>query len=146
MSKQNKLLASIVFFNLIPGLIIPNLTPKKMINDADYAVKVPAVLYSQANPEANLTTITAYSSTPDQTDSTPFITASGSYVKDGIVACNFLAFNTKIKLPELYGDKIFTVKDRMAKKNSHKIDIWFPTREEAKQFGVKKTIIEIVES
>ena len=30
--------------------------------------------------------ITGYSSTPDQTDSTPFITASGTYVEDGIVA------------------------------------------------------------
>ncbi len=94
----------------------------------------------------NVVTITAYSSTPEQTDSTPFITASGSFVKDGIVACNFLGFNTKIKIPELYGDKIFTVKDRMAKKNSHKIDIWFPTTEQAKKFGVKKVRIEIIES
>ncbi|OGG42840.1 hypothetical protein A3G50_00530 [Candidatus Jorgensenbacteria bacterium RIFCSPLOWO2_12_FULL_42_11] len=98
------------------------------------------------NPETDLITITAYSSTPDQTDSTPFITASGSYVEDGIVAANFLAFDTKIRLPELYGEKIFTVKDRMAKKNSHKIDIWFPARAEAEQFGVKKTRVEIIGS
>lgn len=146
MNKQPRFLASIILLNLMPGLIIPNLAPKKIFNEADYALKVPTTLNSQIKAGIDLTTITAYSSTPDQTDSTPFITASGSFVEDGIVACNFLAFNTKIKLPELYGDKIFTVKDRMAKKNSHKIDIWFPTTEQAKQFGVKKTKIEIVES
>lgn len=139
MNKQSRLLASLIFFNLIPSLIFPNLALKEIIHKnevADYTVEVPA----------RLITITAYSSTPDQTDSTPFVTASGHLVEDGIVACNFLEFNTKIKLPELYGEKIFTVKDRMAKKNSHKIDIWFPTTEEAKNFGVKKTIVEIIES
>ncbi|MBU1102271.1 3D domain-containing protein, partial [Patescibacteria group bacterium] len=88
--------------------------------------------------------VTAYSSTPDQTDSTPFITANGTYVYDGLVACNFLSFHTKVKFPEIYGDKIFIVEDRMAKKNSHKMDIWMPTREAALQFGVKKLAYEIV--
>jgi len=83
--------------------------------------------------------VTAYSSTPDQTDSSPFITASGTYVRDGIVAANFLKFGTQVKFPQLYGDKIFVVEDRMALKNSHKIDIWMPTKEEAVEFGVKKT-------
>lgn len=92
----------------------------------------------------NWVTITAYSSTPDQTDSTPFITASGTNVRDGIVACNFLSFGTKVRFPELYGDKIFVVEDRMARHNSHKIDIWFPTRWEAKQFGVKVAKVEVL--
>jgi 3D (Asp-Asp-Asp) domain-containing protein len=92
----------------------------------------------------NWVTITAYSSTPDQTDSTPFITASGKTVCDGIVACNFLSFGTKVRFPELYGDKIFVVEDRMALHNSHKIDIWFSTRWEAKQFGVKITKVEVL--
>ena len=126
--------ALLIFFNLTSSLILPNSTSKEIISD------------SQVKPAAAPITITAYSSTPDQTDSTPFITASGYPVKDGVVASNFLAFNTKIKLPELYGEKIFIVKDRMAKKNSHKIDIWFSTTEEAVIFGVKKTKVEIVES
>src|SRR3989344_1044153 len=53
--------------------------------------------------------ITAYSSTPDQTDDTPFITASGKQVADGIVANNLLPFGTKIRMPDLYGDKVFVV-------------------------------------
>jgi len=88
--------------------------------------------------------VTAYSSTPDQTDSTPFITANGAYVYDGLVACNFLPFGTKVKFPEIYGNKIFMVEDRMATYNSHKIDIWMPSRELALQFGVKRLAVEVV--
>jgi len=90
--------------------------------------------------------VTAYSSTPDQTDDTPFITASNKVVEDGIVACNFLAFGTKLRLPELFGDKIFVVEDRMHQKfSSDHLDIWFPDRETAQNFGVKETTLEILE-
>ncbi len=89
-------------------------------------------------------TVTAYSSTLDQTDSTPFITASGTGVRDGIVACNFLRFGTRVRFPLVYGDKVFVVEDRMALKNSHKMDIWFETREDAKQFGVQQLKVEVL--
>ena len=88
--------------------------------------------------------VTAYSSTPDQTDSSPFITADGSYVHDGIVAANFLPFGTAIKIPQIYGNKIFFVEDRMNKKFSDRVDIWFPSRNLAKTFGVQKLVIEII--
>lgn len=86
--------------------------------------------------------VTAYSSTVDQCDRTPFITASGTHVHDGTIAANFLRFGTKVKFPALFGDKIFTVEDRM--KSDSKVDIWFPTREEALRFGAKRTMIEIL--
>lgn len=89
--------------------------------------------------------LTAYSSTFDQTDDTPFITASNTRVRDGVVAANFLAFGTKVKIPSLFGDKVFTVEDRMAKKHDGKIDIWFPERHLAKNFGVKETEVVILE-
>jgi len=90
--------------------------------------------------------VTAYSSTPDQTDSTPFITASGQRVRDGIIASNFLPFGTKVQFPQLFGSKIFEVEDRMHKKYSdNRVDIWFPDRASAEMFGVKKTIMRIVE-
>ncbi|PIQ74992.1 MAG: hypothetical protein CO001_00800 [Candidatus Portnoybacteria bacterium CG_4_8_14_3_um_filter_40_10] len=98
-----------------------------------------------SNSSKQKVTVTAYSSTPDQTDSSPFITAKGTQVRDGIVACNFLKFGTKIKLPEIYGDKIFVVEDRMAIYNSHKIDVWMETRAEAIQFGIKHLTVEILE-
>jgi 3D (Asp-Asp-Asp) domain-containing protein len=90
--------------------------------------------------------VTAYSSTTWQTDDTPFTTANGSTVRDGIVANNMLPFGTAITLPELYGNKVFTVEDRMhSRKSKYQIDIWFPTLEEAQEFGVKETYIEVVE-
>ena len=90
--------------------------------------------------------ITAYSSTVCQTDDTPFITASGASVGDGIVANNLFPFGTEIKIPELYGDKIFVVEDRMhQKKGYYHVDIWFPEYEQAKEFGSKTTYIEVFE-
>jgi len=90
--------------------------------------------------------VTAYSSTYFETDETPFITASGKKVREGVVANNLLPLGTKIKLPELFGEKIFVVEDRMnPKKSLYHIDIWFPSYWEAKQFGVKKTFVEVLE-
>jgi len=90
--------------------------------------------------------VTAYSSTEWQTDDTPFITANGSTVREGIVANNMLPFGTEIKIPELYGNKVFTVEDRMhTRKGSYWVDIWFPTLEEAKAFGVKEAYVEVLE-
>ena len=89
--------------------------------------------------------VTAYSSTPEQTDDTPFITASGTIVREGIVAANFLPMGTKIRLPDIYGDKIFVVEDRMHPRKKYMVDIWFPSYWEAKEFGAKRTYIEVLE-
>ena len=86
----------------------------------------------------------AYSSTPDQTDSTPFITAAGTHVRDGVVAANFLPLGTVIKIPELYGEKTFVVEDRMNKRYDYRVDVWFSTREAAKEFGLRKIKIEVI--
>jgi 3D (Asp-Asp-Asp) domain-containing protein len=91
--------------------------------------------------------VTAYSSTVFETDETPFTTAAGTTVKEGIVANNLLPFGTKIRLPELYGDRVFLVQDRMnSRKGYYHIDIWFPSHQEAENFGAKTTYIEILES
>ncbi|MFA5249728.1 MAG: hypothetical protein WC397_04370 [Candidatus Paceibacterota bacterium] len=89
--------------------------------------------------------LTAYSSTVEECDDTPFVTAQGTAVRDGIVANNLLPFGTKIRIPEIYGDKVFTVEDRMnAKQSKYQFDLWFPSHEAATDFGVKRTYIEIV--
>lgn len=89
--------------------------------------------------------ITAYTSTPDQTDSTPDIAASGKKVYDGMIAANGLPFGTKIKIPALYGEKIFTVDDRMNKRYGYgRMDIWLnTTKAEARKFGVQRVAVEI---
>ena len=95
-------------------------------------------------PRAIRVIITAYTSRPEETDSTPFITASGSGVRMGIVASNFLPIGTQIKMPELFGDKVFYVEDRMNPRYKDRIDVWLPSLEEAKKFGVKKAKILIL--
>lgn len=89
--------------------------------------------------------VTGYSSSPDETDSTPFITASGEKVRLGICANNLLPLHTKIRIPELFGDRIFTVEDRMnSNKSPYHIDIWFPNKKEALNFGAKFSYVEIL--
>ncbi|MCX6724107.1 MAG: hypothetical protein NT155_02970 [Candidatus Staskawiczbacteria bacterium] len=91
--------------------------------------------------------ITAYSSTLDQTDDSPFVTASGKCVEDGIIANNMLPFGTEVRIPDLYGDKVFVVEDRMnKKKGNYHVDIWMPDRESAVNFGAKIVDIEVLES
>ena len=151
--------ASLALFGMLYNLVFSSANALEI--DKNIAELMPAdglatvqgqALIQSSNPDTlkvvaqKLVAVTAYSSMADQTDSTPFITASGSDVRDGIVACNFLRFGTKVRFPQLYGDKIFVVEDRMALKNSHKIDIWFTTRNEAKEFGVKYLQVEILES
>lgn len=90
--------------------------------------------------------VTAYSSTVWETDSHPYLTAAGTLVRDGVVANNLLPFGTKIRLPEIYGDKIFIVEDRMnSRKGNYQIDIWFPSYWEALNFGSKMSTMEILE-
>jgi len=92
-----------------------------------------------------LMVITGYSSTVWETDDDPLITASGKIVKKGIVANNSLPFGTKIRIPDLFGEEIFVVEDRMNwTKGNYHIDIWFPSYQEALSFGAKITEVEIL--
>ncbi|MBU0598089.1 3D domain-containing protein, partial [Patescibacteria group bacterium] len=103
--------------------------------------KEPPVLHlpeipDRPQPEAKRSlkiSVTAYSSTPDQTSGDPLITASGSRVRDGIIAANFLPIGTKVRFPEKYGNKIFIVEDRMHQRYWQRADIWMETRDAAKQ-------------
>jgi len=88
-------------------------------------------------------TVTGYSSTKDQTDDTPFITANGSNVLWGGVAANSLPFYSKVRFKGMFDGKIFTVLDRTHERFGDRIDIWFPTRKEAKSFGKKYLEVEI---
>lgn len=95
-------------------------------------------------PEVLSMRITAYASVPEETSSHPFITASGEHVRDGIVASNLLPFGTKIEIPKLFGNKIFTVEDRLNRRFSNTIDIWMSSETKAKDFGVARTSVVIV--
>ena len=96
-----------------------------------------------ANVEVRKLKVTAYSSSPDETDDTPNITAMGSETRNGVIAANFLPFGAKVRIPKLFGDTVFTVEDRMHQRFQDRLDVWFPTKAEAKRFGLQFTEVEI---
>lgn len=91
--------------------------------------------------------ITAYTSSVAQTDSTPCITASGLNVCargiENVVAANFLPIGTMIRIPDIYGDRVFYVEDRMNARYYYKMDVWMLDYGDARQFGVKYATVEI---
>lgn len=88
----------------------------------------------------------AYTSLAALTDSTPFIMADGNTTYFGAVANNCLPFGTRVRLPDLYGDKVFVVHDRMnSRYGCNKMDIWLPTYNEAIQFGVRTSTVEVLQ-
>ena len=90
--------------------------------------------------------LTAYSSSVWETDSTPHLTASGTNVRPGVVANNLLPIGTRIKIPKLYGNRVFVIEDRMnSRKGSYQLDIWFPSSLEARVFGVKNADVEVLD-
>jgi 3D (Asp-Asp-Asp) domain-containing protein len=87
-------------------------------------------------------TATGYSSTPEETDDTPFITASGIDVRvyeHNVIAANFLKFGTRVKIPELFGNKEFYNGQPI-------IDVWFPHKRTALAFGKRTVTIVILSS
>lgn len=94
-------------------------------------------------------TLSAYNSEEAQCDSTPCITANGFNVcehgEEDTIAANFLRFGTKVRIPELFGDRIFVVRDRMNARYTDRIDIWMKSKADAKKFGIKISKIEVLE-
>jgi len=93
--------------------------------------------------------MTAYNSDPRQTDDSPCITANGFNVCDhGVedtIAANFLKFGTKVMIPDLFGDRVFIVRDRMNKRFPDRVDIWMKNIDDARKFGVKTAQIQVIE-
>ena len=93
--------------------------------------------------------ITAYTSEAVQCDGSPCITANGfNLCEHGIedsVAANFLAFGTKVRIPDLFGERVFVVRDRMNARYPDRVDIWFKEKTVAKKFGLKIAKIEVLE-
>lgn len=89
--------------------------------------------------------VSAYNSLPNQTDGSPFHTAIGSMTRDGVVATNHLPIGTRIRFPDMYGDKEFRVEDRMNPRYDKVVDIWMEDYNEARKFGRRNLKVEVVE-
>ncbi|MDD5527925.1 MAG: hypothetical protein PHO56_03015 [Patescibacteria group bacterium] len=96
------------------------------------------------------TVLTAYNSEIGQTDDTPCITASGfdlcKHGQEDVVAINGVKMGTKVRFPELFGDRVFVVRDRMnARYGSSRVDVWMLSKADAKNFGVRSAKMEVLE-
>lgn len=78
--------------------------------------------------------VTAYSSRPEETDSTPFETAFLTMVKPGIIAVSrdlFLAGWTPGKKVYIYQLGVYTIEDLMHERKTEQIDIYEPDTKKA---------------
>ncbi len=106
---------------------------------------------------------TAYTSSPRETDSTPFVTATGMRTALGVIAVSrdllkTLPYGTKVRLRDLgsvYGrgrgrfddlfqGRVFVVADTMHPRMRKKLDVWLPDRALALQFGWRLLEVEVV--
>lgn len=137
--------------DIVQGQILPDdrtvaLIIESMKNETRSYGRLPQS--AEAAPRRNYKIpVTAYTSDIAQTDDTPCITASGLDVCErgieNIIAANFLQIGTRVRIPELYGDRIFYVEDRMNERYYYKMDIWMKEIADAKQFGVKYVTVEV---
>ncbi|MBU2566249.1 3D domain-containing protein [Patescibacteria group bacterium] len=146
----------LLLFNIVAIFITLNrMSFSEFIKGAEAVVAPSSTIDYVAKPTKTVSVLaSSYSSTIDQTDSTPCITANGYnvcsyYEVDGFgetIAANFLPMGTVVKIPELYGDKFLVVRDRMNPRYGYgRIDIWMPTRSEALIFGKRWIDVEIFE-
>ena len=138
-------LSSVIVSNAAPA----SETAETILSEEATLLNESPIAISQSEVGADVqrvmtTTVTAYSSEVAQTDDTPYTTASGTRVRQGVVAANWLPIGTKVRIPDLFGDQVFVVEDRMHSRHANRLDVWFPTRAEAVQFGAHKAQIEIL--
>lgn len=123
---------------------------KNVIDDPDwnYSIRLPEVKERAPRHSVKIT-VTAYTSEAAQTDDSPCITASGLNVcqrnAEDIIATNYryLPFGTLVRFPDLFGDKLFRVHDRMNKRYQQRADIWMKDYDKAIEFGKKQTTMEV---
>lgn len=128
---------TVVMIVMVTGALVAPRTAEAMVGenlkkafDEFFLITEKATFPVAGEREALRTLIvnaTAYSSDPWQTDSTPCLPAMNFdlcehykvYGEEDTIAANFLPLGTKVRFPELYGDKIFTVRDRMNKRYNY---------------------------
>jgi 3D (Asp-Asp-Asp) domain-containing protein len=94
---------------------------------------------------------TGYSSSVRETDDTPFITASNTRTRPGVVALSRdILGRYNGQAPFRFGDAIhisgigdFSVEDSMHWRWRKRLDIWFPSPEAARNFGIRRVTVTL---
>jgi len=109
---------------------------------------------------------TAYTSSVRETDTTPFVTATGARTRFGIIAVSRdllgsdLPYGSKVKIEDLgdwrtgrgkgrfdkmLKDVVFVVEDTMHKRKRQQIDVWMPDRSLALKWGVRRVRVTVLQ-
>ena len=134
--------------------VIARPAPKPAVTRAPVRGKMTLILKS-----------TGYNSHRNQTDSTPFITATGSRVRFGVVALSRdllrrIPYGSKVLIEDLGTWKngqgrgshrrmlsrmVFIVEDTMHPRKAGTLDVWFPARSQAIKWGARRIKITVIE-
>lgn len=105
------------------------------------SLKVPEVT---PNPTQVMSaSVSAFTSAVEETDDTPNVTASGTYVHPGTAACpTRYPFGTRI----LVAGKTYVCEDRMALRfrAGNYFDLWMASRTSALQWGRRSVSVEVL--
>lgn len=104
--------------------------------------------------------VTAYSSEPSQTDSTPFEAAWGHRVHDGMIAVSrdlealgLTRWLARFELIDRYvwfyptleiDGREFIIKDRLHERKREQLDIWMASTEDALEWGVQYKTVKVI--
>lgn len=152
----------------VPAVEVPlNVTPTAVVTTSTRVL--PEFHAAFQGPEANpryVLRATGYNSLESQTDSTPFITATGTRTRFGVVAVSRdllgtdLPYGSLVRIRDLGAfhtgngvgafqnmlddQQIFVVEDTMHMRKSQQIDVWFQHYDTAVNWGVRKVEVELV--
>ena len=92
---------------------------------------------------------TAYNSEVGQTDSSPFVTATGTRVRPGVIALSrdllrIFPYGSRVTIRDSAGQltgRVFLVEDTMNVRMVNTIDIWMPSRAQALRWGSRTVTI-----
>ena len=98
--------------------------------------------YTAPKGERVEATVTAYTSSVDETDEDPWTTASGTTAGPGTIACpSKWPFGTRVEIE----GKMYVCEDRMHARYRDKevYDVWLPTKTAAREWGRRQLAILI---
>ncbi|KGQ23049.1 3D domain-containing protein [Thermus filiformis] len=126
------------------------------------AVLLLSIAWAKA-PKRLVLEATAYTSSPRETDRTPYVTATGMRTALGVIAVSrdllrTLPYGTRVRLKDLgsvqgrgrgrfdylFQNRVFVVADTMHPRMREKLDVWLPDRALALQFGRRLLEVEVV--
>ncbi len=107
---------------------------------------------------------TGYNSLSSQTDRTPHVTATGARTRFGIIAVSrdllrTIPYGSRVRLEDMgswsgggrgkysqmLSEMVFVVEDTMHPRKSGTIDVWFPARRQAIQWGVRRLRVTVLQ-